>query len=176
MAPSVSRSLLQASEQTRRDLTNRLESALRNVATQGALVKREQEEAQRRLADARRRFDLDEARVADEERMRRRQLEFINLYNRARYEAAMAQAWAMQQDSIAAGQVPTQAAVDDYRAMLGADNTLLKSFNATCLARGVLKGHSKIYVSLAHTDADVERTLGVFREALAALPATRRTR
>jgi hypothetical protein len=32
----------------------------------------------------------------------------------------------------------------------------------------VLKGASKIYVSCAHTEADVERTLRVFAEALTA--------
>jgi glutamate-1-semialdehyde aminotransferase len=30
----------------------------------------------------------------------------------------------------------------------------------------VLKGATKIYVSCAHTEADVERTLAVFRAAL----------
>jgi glutamate-1-semialdehyde 2,1-aminomutase len=65
----------------------------------------------------------------------------------------------------------TERPVHDYRATLTSDGALLKTFNVECLKRGVLKGHSKIYVSLAHTEADVARTLDVFREALAALPA-----
>jgi glutamate-1-semialdehyde 2,1-aminomutase len=63
--------------------------------------------------------------------------------------------------------------VTDYRAILGADGTLMRAFNAECLKRGVLKGGQKIYVSLAHTAEDVARTLQVFGEALAALPRPR---
>jgi replicative DNA helicase len=40
---------------------------------------------------------------------------------------------------------------------------------AECLRRGVVKAVNKIYVSLAHTDADLDETLGVFDEALAAV-------
>ena len=64
----------------------------------------------------------------------------------------------------------TDQPVTDYRAMLTADAALLKQFNAACLARGVLKGKEKLYVSAAHTEADVARTLEVFEEALAGLP------
>jgi glutamate-1-semialdehyde 2,1-aminomutase len=64
----------------------------------------------------------------------------------------------------------TDRPVTDYRAMLTADAGLLKAFNAECLRRGVLKGREKLYVSLAHADADVERTLAVFEAALARLP------
>jgi glutamate-1-semialdehyde 2,1-aminomutase len=60
--------------------------------------------------------------------------------------------------------------VTDYRAMLTADGALLKAFNAKCLEQGVLKGKEKLYVSLAHTEDDVARTLGVFEAALAAMP------
>ncbi len=63
----------------------------------------------------------------------------------------------------------TERPVIDYRAWLTADAARMKAFNAGCLARGVLKGTQKIYVSLAHTEADVERTLEVFRAALEAL-------
>jgi glutamate-1-semialdehyde 2,1-aminomutase len=64
----------------------------------------------------------------------------------------------------------TDQPVIDYRAMLTADGALLKAFNAECLRGGVLKGHQKLYVSLAHTDEDVARTLEVFAAALRALP------
>jgi glutamate-1-semialdehyde 2,1-aminomutase len=60
--------------------------------------------------------------------------------------------------------------VTDYRAMLTADGALLRAFNAECLKQGVLKGKEKLYVSLAHTETDVTRTLGVFEAALGSLP------
>ncbi len=58
----------------------------------------------------------------------------------------------------------------DYRAMLTADGALLKAFNAECLQRGIVKGREKLYVSLAHTEQDVARTLETFEAALGALP------
>jgi glutamate-1-semialdehyde 2,1-aminomutase len=64
----------------------------------------------------------------------------------------------------------TDRPVTDYRALLTADGALLRAFNAECLRRGIVKGAQKIYVSLAHTDADVTRTLAVFEEVLALLP------
>jgi len=63
----------------------------------------------------------------------------------------------------------TDRPVTDYRSTLTADGPRLKAFNRECLRRGVLKGHSKIYVSLAHTDADAARTLEVFAEAVEAI-------
>ena len=63
----------------------------------------------------------------------------------------------------------TDRPVTDHRAMLTADGRRLKAFNAGCLARGVVKGASKIYVSLAHTEADVARTLEVFEAVLKTL-------
>jgi len=41
------------------------------------------------------------------------------------------------------------------RATLTNDNRMLTRFNEACLKRGVLKGHSKIYVSCAHTEDDL---------------------
>src|SRR5881628_3593766 len=60
----------------------------------------------------------------------------------------------------------TDRPITDYRAMLTADGARLKAFNAECLRRGVVKGVSKIYVTLAHGDDDVARTLAVFAEAI----------
>jgi glutamate-1-semialdehyde 2,1-aminomutase len=54
----------------------------------------------------------------------------------------------------------------DYRATLTNDVARLKRFNEACLRRGVLKGAMKIYVSCAHTEVDVERTIAVFKVAL----------
>jgi glutamate-1-semialdehyde 2,1-aminomutase len=60
----------------------------------------------------------------------------------------------------------TDRPVTDYRAVLTADNARLKRFNEVCLRHGVLKGGSKIYVSIVHDEKDVERTLAVFKLAL----------
>ena len=62
----------------------------------------------------------------------------------------------------------TETPIVDWRATLTNDTAKLRRFNEACLRRGVLKGASKIYVSCAHTEADVERTLRVFGEALTA--------
>ena len=63
----------------------------------------------------------------------------------------------------------TDRPLTDYRAMLTADGALLKAFNAECLQRGIVKGREKLYVSLAHTEHDVARTLETFEAALGAL-------
>jgi glutamate-1-semialdehyde 2,1-aminomutase len=60
----------------------------------------------------------------------------------------------------------TDTPITDYRATLTSDLVKLRAFNEACLRRGVLKGATKVYVSCAHTEADVERTLPVFRAAL----------
>src|SRR2546428_817573 len=65
--------------------------------------------------------------------------------------------------------VVTDRPVTDYRATLTANGAHLGTFNAECLRRGVVKGTSKIYVTLAHSDADVARTLAVFAEAIEAV-------
>jgi glutamate-1-semialdehyde 2,1-aminomutase len=63
----------------------------------------------------------------------------------------------------------TDRPVVDYRAVLTNDGAKLRRFNETCLQRGVLKGGSKIYVSTAHDEADVEKTLAAFGHALEAV-------
>ena len=63
----------------------------------------------------------------------------------------------------------TDTPIVDYRATLTNDRAKLARFNEQCLKRGVLKGATKIYVSCAHTEADVERTVEVFRAALSAI-------
>jgi glutamate-1-semialdehyde 2,1-aminomutase len=65
----------------------------------------------------------------------------------------------------------TDVPIVDYRATLTNDGARLRRFNEECLRLGVLKGHSKLYVSVAHDEADVERTLGVFERALQAVAA-----
>ncbi len=63
----------------------------------------------------------------------------------------------------------TDREVVDYRATLTADRDRMKRFNQELVRRGVVKAVNKIYVSLAHTDADVDATLEVFDQALAAV-------
>jgi glutamate-1-semialdehyde 2,1-aminomutase len=63
----------------------------------------------------------------------------------------------------------TERPITDYRSTLAADGELLRRFNAECLRRGIVKGVSKIYVSLAHSEADVARALEAFEGALTAI-------
>lgn len=59
----------------------------------------------------------------------------------------------------------TDEPVHDYRGVLTQNRDLLRRFNTEVLKRGILKGSSKMYISLAHTAADVEQTLTAVREA-----------
>jgi glutamate-1-semialdehyde 2,1-aminomutase len=58
--------------------------------------------------------------------------------------------------------------VVDYRSVLRQDAAMQRRFNAVLRARGVLKGESKFYVSLAHDAADVRQVLDAFGAAVAA--------
>ena len=53
----------------------------------------------------------------------------------------------------------------DYRATMRADADRMRRFNRSLRDSGVLKGDSKIYVSLAHTEADVQQALAAFAVA-----------
>jgi glutamate-1-semialdehyde 2,1-aminomutase len=57
----------------------------------------------------------------------------------------------------------------DYRATLTSDRDKIKRFNQELVRRGVVKAVNKIYISMAHTDADVDETIGIFDEVLAFL-------
>ena len=70
---------------------------------------------------------------------------------------------------IADGVFFTDRPILDYRATLTADRDLIRRFNQELVRRGVVKAVNKIYVSLAHTEADVDETIGVFDEVLATL-------
>jgi len=54
----------------------------------------------------------------------------------------------------------------DYRATLTNDAARLRRFNDACLKNGILKGATKIYISCAHTEADIAQTLAIFEQAL----------
>ncbi len=64
--------------------------------------------------------------------------------------------------------------IRDYRAMLRQDGAMQKHVNGVLRERGILKGDAKYYLSTAHTEQDIARSLEAFRAALASLPATRR--
>jgi glutamate-1-semialdehyde 2,1-aminomutase len=59
----------------------------------------------------------------------------------------------------------TDEPVHDYRGVLTQNRLLLQRFNAELLKRGVLKGSTKMYLSVVHTAADVEQTLAAVEQA-----------
>jgi glutamate-1-semialdehyde 2,1-aminomutase len=59
----------------------------------------------------------------------------------------------------------------DYRATLRADAGMASHVNARVRQAGILKGDSKLYLSLAHDAADVARTLEAYEAAFATMPA-----
>jgi glutamate-1-semialdehyde 2,1-aminomutase len=59
----------------------------------------------------------------------------------------------------------TDELVNDYRGVLSQNRELVRRFNTELLRRGILKGSSKMYMSVAHTAVDVEQTLGAVRES-----------
>ncbi len=56
--------------------------------------------------------------------------------------------------------------VRDYRGTLRGDADMLRRFNALLRERGILKGESKYYVSLAHTAEDIRHTREAWASAL----------
>ena len=56
--------------------------------------------------------------------------------------------------------------IRDYRDTLRGDAEMMKRFNFLLRERGILKGHSKYYVSLAHTPQDVQQTIEAWRSAI----------
>jgi len=59
----------------------------------------------------------------------------------------------------------------DYRDTLKGDKTIAATFNKLLRERGLMKGESKYYVSLAHTRADIDHTIGAWTEAAKLLAA-----
>ena len=60
----------------------------------------------------------------------------------------------------------TENEIVDYRSTLVADKQMLARFNELLLANGILKGDTKFYVSLAHTNADIQQTIDAFASAI----------
>ena len=63
----------------------------------------------------------------------------------------------------------TDKPIVDYWSTAEADQAMLGRFNQALLENGVLKGSTKFYVSLAHTDEDVKKTLDAAGAAIASL-------
>ncbi len=61
--------------------------------------------------------------------------------------------------------------VRDYRGTLAGDAELMRRFNGLLRERGILKGESKYYISLAHTDDDIAFTIDAWKSAISALKA-----
>jgi glutamate-1-semialdehyde 2,1-aminomutase len=61
----------------------------------------------------------------------------------------------------------TEQPVRNYRDGLAADAQTMSRFNSGLLEEGILKSWpQKFYPSLAHTDADIERTIEAFRKVV----------
>ena len=65
----------------------------------------------------------------------------------------------------------TDQPIKDYRDTLKGDKALATRFNQLLRDRGIMKGESKYYVSLAHTRADIDHTIDAWSEAVNALKA-----
>ena len=65
----------------------------------------------------------------------------------------------------------TDQPIRDYRSTLTGDTELMRRFNALLRERGILKGESKYYISLAHTPEDVRFTIRAWEDAIKALKA-----
>jgi glutamate-1-semialdehyde 2,1-aminomutase len=65
----------------------------------------------------------------------------------------------------------TDQPLKDYRDTLKGDKAIATKFNKLLRERGIMKGESKYYVSLAHTRADIDHTIGAWTEAAKLLAA-----
>ncbi len=66
----------------------------------------------------------------------------------------------------------TDEKVTDYRSTLKANRDRIRRFNRLLLEQGILKAGQKFYMSLAHTDEDVQRTIEAFQAVAEKLQAS----
>ena len=64
--------------------------------------------------------------------------------------------------------------ITDYRGTLRGDASVGRRLNELLLERGIIKGETKYYLSIAHTDEDVRQTFDAWSDALAVLASERR--
>jgi hypothetical protein len=110
------------SERAHEQFGNRLEMSLRNVDVQGARIKRDRDEQLRILTEQRRRFELENIRVAEDERTTKRLELFSQLMDKARYAEAYKLANSIRQDALANGQDVPKEADAGYKIAINADN------------------------------------------------------
>ena len=65
----------------------------------------------------------------------------------------------------------TDQSLKDYRDTLKGNKAIATRFNQLLRERGLMKGETKYYVSLAHTQADIDHTIGAWTEAATLLAA-----
>jgi glutamate-1-semialdehyde 2,1-aminomutase len=65
----------------------------------------------------------------------------------------------------------TDQPIKDYRDTLKADGAMAGRFNRLLRERGIMKGESKYYVSLAHDRADIDHTIAAWADAIKELKA-----
>ena len=63
--------------------------------------------------------------------------------------------------------------ITDYRGTLRNDMSLTRRLNELLLERGIIKGETKYYLSIAHTEEDVRRTFDIWSDAIGVLAAER---
>ena len=63
----------------------------------------------------------------------------------------------------------TQEEIVDYRSTLTGDTEMMRIWNRTLLENGILKGPSKMYSGLCHTQEDHQQTTGAFEKGVEAL-------
>jgi len=61
----------------------------------------------------------------------------------------------------------TREPIRDYRDSLKGDKAMATRFNALLRQKGIMKGESKYYVSLAHTQEDIDWTIAAWTDAIA---------
>ena len=102
-------------ERVKQNLLGRMETALRNVDTQGVRIKHDLEDRMRMMADAQRRLALADEQVRGEEQLRRRLQAFTGLMNQWRFDEAYKEALVLQQDTVARGAPITPTMVYAYK-------------------------------------------------------------
>jgi glutamate-1-semialdehyde 2,1-aminomutase len=63
----------------------------------------------------------------------------------------------------------TDQPIQDYRGYFKGDQAMARRVNSVMLREGILKSEGKTYVSLAHTEADVAKTLAAWEKAVKAV-------
>ena len=63
--------------------------------------------------------------------------------------------------------------ITDYRGTLRNDMSLTRRLNELLLERGIIKGETKYYLSIAHTEEDARQTFDIWSDAIGVLASER---